>query len=307
MSVKISIICPIYNGEKYIKNLNMSLLEQKIDNAEVDIKYLLTESNDNSEKILKEISAYYEVVKREDFSHSYTREQAIYKAKGDIIVLITQDIIIKSNKWLNNLVKDIIKGDCEAAFSRQIAKDKSIEKYTRMNNYPNESRIASRDNLNELGIKAYFYSDAASAIRKDIFIKLKGYDSKKLLTNEDMYIAYKLINNGYRIKYCADSEVIHSHDYSLKSLFKRYFDQGVFLKQHEEIYNSGASSSAISLLKFVIVNALKDKNIKVLFSIIPNFAARFLGNKLGQKYKKLSMKRIIKYTSNKTYWLNEDN
>ena len=55
MSVKISIICPIYNGEKYIKNLNMSLLEQKIDNAEVDIKYLLTESNDNSEKILKEI------------------------------------------------------------------------------------------------------------------------------------------------------------------------------------------------------------------------------------------------------------
>lgn len=305
--MKISIICPIYNGENYIKQLNNSLLYQEVNNVDVEIKYLFTESNDNSEKLLKEINADYEIIKKEDFSHSFTREQAVYKSDADIIVFITQDIIIKSKVWLNNLVKDIIAGKCEASFSRQIAKDTSIEKYIRMNNYPDESRIASKDNLNELGIKAYFYSDAASAIRKDIFIKLKGYDSKKLLTNEDMYIAYKLINNGYRIKYCADSEVIHSHDYSLKSLFKRYFDQGVFLKQHEEIYNSGASSSAISLLKFVIVNALKDKNIKVLFSIIPNFAARFLGNKLGQKYKKLSMKRIIKYTSNKTYWLNEDN
>lgn len=302
MTVGISIICPIYNGEKYIEDLNINLLKQKVDNAVIDIKYLLTESNDSSEEILKKINADYELIKREDFSHSYTREQAIYKANGDIIVLITQDILIKSDVWLDNLVKDIIKGNCEAAFSKQIAKDTSIEKYTRMNNYPNESRIASKDNLKELGINAYFYSDASSAIRKDIFIKLNGYDSKRLLTNEDMYIAYKLINNGYRIKYCADSEVIHSHNYTLKSLFKRYFDQGVFLKQHEEIYNSGASSSAVSLLKFVVSNAVKDKNIKVLFEIIPNFAARFLGNKLGQRYKKLKIKRILRYTTNKSYW-----
>ena len=177
--MKISIICPIYNGENYIKQLNNSLLYQEVNNVDVEIKYLFTESNDNSEKLLKEINADYEIIKKEDFSHSFTREQAVYKSDADIIVFITQDIIIKSKVWLNNLVKDIIAGKCEASFSRQIAKDTSIEKYIRMNNYPDESRIASKDNLNELGIKAYFYSDASSAIRKDVFVKLKGYDSKK--------------------------------------------------------------------------------------------------------------------------------
>lgn len=301
--MKITIICPIYNGAGYVEELNNSLLMQEVKDIDVQVKYILTESKDNSEEILKTINADYDVIKVEDFSHSYSREQAIYNSDGDIIVLITQDIVIKSTMWLYNLVKDIIDGKCEASFSKQIAKDTSIEKYTRMNNYPDMSRIASKDNLKELGIKAYFYSDASSAIKRDIFVKLKGYDSKRLLTNEDMYIAYKLINSGYRIKYCSDSEIIHSHNYTYKALLKRYFDQGVFLKQHECIYNSGASDSAVALLKFVVINILKDKNIKALFQVIPNFAVRFIGNKLGQRYEKLPMKKILKYTSNRNYWV----
>ena len=47
----------------------------------------------------------------------------------------------------------------------------------------------------------FFFSDAASAIKTDVYKKLNGYDGKDLLTNEDMYLAYKLINNGYRISY----------------------------------------------------------------------------------------------------------
>ena len=35
---------------------------------------------------------------------------------------------------------------------------------------------------------------------KDVFVKLGGYDGKNLPINEDMYIAYKLIQNDYRIK-----------------------------------------------------------------------------------------------------------
>ena len=46
--MKISIICPIYNGENYIKQLNNSLLYQEVNNVDVEIKYLFTESNDNS-------------------------------------------------------------------------------------------------------------------------------------------------------------------------------------------------------------------------------------------------------------------
>ena len=299
--MNISIICPIYNGEKYIEGLNESLILQK-DVDIVEIKYILTKSKDNSEKVLKGIRADYEIIEPSEFSHSLSREKAAFNSRGDIIVFITQDIIIKSDMWLYNLTNSIEKGVCEASFSKQICTEKTIERYTRMNNYPDESRVVSKKDIDKLGIMTYFYSDASSAIRKDIFVKLNGYDGKNLLTNEDMYIAYKLINNGYKIKYCADSEIIHSHKYKYFSLLKRYFDQGVFLKQHEYITNSGANSSAINLAKFVVVNSLKEKSFKVFFDIIPNFGVRYIGNKLGQRYEKLSKKTILKYTNNPNYW-----
>ena len=298
----ISIICPLYKGQKYIESLNNSLINQ----VDVDIKeilYIVTEiPGDNSIEKLKDINARYKVIKPEEFSHSLTREKAVYDANGEIIVFITQDIIIKDNKWLYKLTKDIDKGACDASFSRQICDNKTIERYTRMKNYSDESRVVSKEDLSKLGIMTYFYSDAASAIKRDVFLKLNGYDGKDLLTNEDMYIAYKLINSGYKIKYCSDSEVIHSHEYSYSSLLKRYFDQGVFLKQHQYIYNSGAGSSAINLFKFVVKNSLKERNFKAFFNIVPNFGVRFVANKLGNRYEKLSQKNILKYTANKNYW-----
>ena len=132
----ISIICPIYNGENYIKVLNDSLLSQ-IEVGNFDVKYLLTKSIDNSENILKDIKAQYTIIEPEKFSHSLTREKAAFEAKGDIIVFITQDIIIKDNLWLKKLTEDIKLGICDAAFSKQICTNKTIERYTRMKNYPN--------------------------------------------------------------------------------------------------------------------------------------------------------------------------
>ena len=221
----LSIICPLYKAEKYIDNLDMSLKRQlKVEIKE--IKYIVTECHeDKTIEKLKNINARYKVIKAEDFSHSLTREKAVYEAEGDIIVFITQDIIIKSDMWLYNLTNSIEKGICEAAFSKQICTEKTIERYTRMNNYPDESRIVSKKDIDKLGIMTYFYSDASSAIRKDIFVKLNGYDGKNLLTNEDMYIAYKLINNGYKIKYCADSEIIHS-----RISFNSFFCTNLFRK-----------------------------------------------------------------------------
>ena len=62
-----------------------------------------------------------------------------------------------------------------------------------------------------MGLNTFFFSDASSAINKKIFKELNYYDGKRLASNEDQYIAYKLIMAGYRIKYCAESEVFSSN------------------------------------------------------------------------------------------------
>lgn len=280
--MRISIICPLYNGEKYIKSLHKALKAQE--RVEIgSIEYILTESGDNSEEELRSVEAHYKKINKEDFSHSKTREEAALRAEGEIIVFITQDIIIKDNLWLYNLTAPIIKGECEASFSRQICDNNTIEKYIREKNYPVASRVVSKEDINRLGFLTFFYSDAASAIRKDIFVKLGGYDGKHLVTNEDMYLAYKIITEGYRIKYCGESKVIHSHSFKLKELYKRYYDTGIFLQENHHLLKYKANKSGFGLLGHVVKRSCEEKNFRVILSVIPNFAARYLGSYFGKR------------------------
>ena len=282
--MKISIICPIYNGKDYIEKLHNNILNQKLkDNQSLQISYVLTRSKDKSEQILKELNCNYTLIEPKNFSHSTTREMMAEKADGEIIVFISQDIKIKNNIWLQNLINSIINGECEASFSRQIGEDNTIEKYTRERNYPSESRIVSKKDIDKYQIRTFFYSDASSAVLTKVYRELKAYDGKKMPTNEDMYFAYKLINAGYRIKYCADSEVYHSHQFTFKQLYKRYYDTGVFFKQNPYFLNYKSNESGIDLAKYVFKRAVEEKNIKVILRILPDFGVRFIGKFLGQK------------------------
>lgn len=279
--MNISIICPLYNAEKYIENLNKSILRQKhVDIASV--KYILTDGNDNTEIILKKNNLIYEKIEKNEFSHSLTREKAAFEAKGQIIVLISQDIIIEDNNWLYNLTKDVSNGKCDASFSRQISKDNGIEKYIRERNYPEESRIVDKSCIEKLGLMTFFYSDVSSAILKDVFIKLNGYDGKDFIINEDMYLAYKLIINGYRIKYCSDSCVVHSHNLTLSQLYNRYYKTGIFFKENSFLRQYKVNESGIELTFYILKKSLNEKNYKVFLKVIPNFAARFIAMKLGE-------------------------
>jgi rhamnosyltransferase len=286
--MSVDIICPLYNAENYVENLQNAIEMQNTYEDVKNIRYIITKGNDNTEELVSKISKYnnkvvFKIIEPKEFSHSLTREKEAFKCESDILVFITQDIFIEKCDWLNNLVRPIINNEADATYSRQICNDKkTIEYYTRKKNYPLESKIKTKNDIQTLGINTFFYSDASSAIKRDVFIKINGYDGKRLPTNEDMYIAHKLITNGYKIKYCADSQVVHSHRFTLKETFKRYKLYGQFLKQESQI-NIKSTEAGSSLAKFIIINSLKDKNIYVLIKFVPDMLARVLGMKVGNE------------------------
>lgn len=289
----VDIICPLYNAEKNIKKLQKSFEKQK--NVKINaIRYVLTKSNDNSEDTLKQIQresenksikVIYKIIEKTEFSHSLTREKEAYESKADIIIFTTQDIIIEKENWLENLIKPIENNEADACYSRQLCNNNTIEKYTRESNYPPKSKIVSNGDIEELGLKTFFFSDASSAIKREIFSKLNGYDGKNFPTNEDMYFAYKLIKKGYKIKYCADSEVIHSHTFTLKQQYQRYYDTGKFFKMNSYLNKYKVNKAGNGLAKYIIKRAWQDKNWKVIFGFIPNMTARYIGMKRGKNSK----------------------
>ncbi|MGL5050653.1 MAG: glycosyltransferase family 2 protein, partial [Fusobacteriaceae bacterium] len=78
--MRVSVICPIYNGGSYLEKLFYKIREQnKISFLEIIVP--VSKSNDNSLELAKKYGDIaYEV---QNFNHGKSRHKASLKAKGD--------------------------------------------------------------------------------------------------------------------------------------------------------------------------------------------------------------------------------
>jgi rhamnosyltransferase len=67
-----------------------------------------------------------------------------------------------------------------------------------------------------------------AAIRRDIW-ECTGFP-EELKIFEDVGIAKRILDGGWKVVYEPSATVFHSDNHTLKSLFKRYFDLGVIWK-----------------------------------------------------------------------------
>lgn len=287
MSAKCSVICPLFKAEKYIDLLVESLLIQE-DVSIVEVLLVLTDTDGDERRMIekwqeKDKRIKLDVITEKEFSHSLTREKVAMKAKGDILVFVTQDVEIRDKKWLAKLVAPIENGEADATYSRQKTKYNNIEKYTRESNYGEKSFVVTKEDIPKYGLKTFFFSDAASAILKSKFIELGGYDGKKLPISEDMYFAYKLIMNSGKIKYCADSVVYHSHKFSLKQIYDRYKLTGKFFKENSYLDQYGTNNSGAKMAKHVLKRILQEKRFMLLLRYPFDMGARLVGMRIGKK------------------------
>lgn len=279
--MKVSVICPVYNGESYLKNLFSKIREQEnIDFIEIIIP--VSKSNDNSlEEAKKYANLAYEV---SDFNHAKTRHEAALKANGDYLIFITQDIIPADNLWLYNLIKDLNEV-VVAAFSKQIAYKEhgEIEKLIRDFNYPDTKRVCNKENAKINGRKNIFYSDASSGILKTEFFKLGGYDFI-VPTNEDVILANNIIKNGKSFIYEPDSKVYHSHKLSLKDTYKRYEAIGKFERLYSEKINfSNTNGEGKKLVLFTVKELLKKGKILDIGYFGIDILVRIYGYRKGEE------------------------
>lgn len=193
MKDKISIIVPVYNGEKYLEKLVKKIKEQK-DIFEIELIALVTTSKDKSLELSKKL--FDKVIEIKKFNHGKTRHEGALSATGDILVFITQDVLPYDEYWLKNLIEPLNE-NITASFSRQIAYEEhsETEKIIRDFNYPDVDRICNKENKKINGRKNIFFSDASSAILKEKYFELGGYNFE-VPTNEDVYLADKIVKNG---------------------------------------------------------------------------------------------------------------
>jgi len=264
------------------------------------------DSSSDIEPEVPKLSNYRIVrIDRKNFNHGRTRQLGVDALEGsDIIVFMTQDALLAGIDAIGNIVLAFDNPRVSAAYGRQLPHKGAtkIEAHARLYNYPDMSYVRSIDDAQYYGIKAAFISNSFSAYRRSDLIKVGGFPSNVIL-GEDTYVAAKMLLSGMNIAYCANAIVYHSHDYTLKEEFSRYFDIGVFHSREGWVVAKLGGVSGEGL-KFVLseFKYLTFRNpLLVTSSIIRNYL-KYIGYKLGMHHNFLPLWLVRFFSMHKNYW-----
>ena len=235
---KIDVIIPTYHPDEKLEKCLRMLKRQTVQPQRILL--INTEEEFFHSKVFSTLKQGEIIhITKPEFDHGGTRNQAAAMCDGEIMILLTQDAIPADEHLIENLIKPFEDEEVCAAYGRQMAdkKDNPVEAYTRIFNYPKESRIKSKEDLPKLGIKTFFCSNVCAAYRKSEYNALGGFPLHTIF-NEDMIFASHLIEAGKKIAYAADAKEVHSHNYGCLAQFHRNFDLGVSQAQHPEIFDA---------------------------------------------------------------------
>ena len=246
---------------------------------------------------------------KEEFDHGATRDLAAWYAEADIMVFMTDDAVPQDIYLIERLAEALSwtgkGGETVAmAYARQLPdKDcRLIERYTRSFNYPSKSSVKTAADKERLGIKTYFASNVCCAYDRRIYEKLDGFVSRAIF-NEDMIFASEVIKHGYGIAYAADALVVHSHNYNGRQQFQRNFDLAVSQADHPEVFGGLPSEGeGIRLVRKTASYLLKKGRFWLLPELVYKSGCKYIGYRLGKRYKILPEKVILSCTMNQEYW-----
>ena len=248
-------------------------------------------------------------ISKREFDHGRTRNEAVARSDAEYFLMMTQDAMPCDEKLVERLLGAFKKDkNVAVAYARQIARDDSneAEKYTRSFNYPKESSVHSLEDIETLGIKAFYCSNVCAMYRRDVFDELGGFLNHTIF-NEDMFYAAKAIHEGYKVAYVAEASVIHSHNYTCKEQYKRYFDNGVSHAKHPEVFEGiSVNSEGMKLVRKTAAHLVGTGRTLQVIPFYIQSACKYLGFRKGLHYKHLSKRAILHCTPNPEYWINDE-
>lgn len=304
----VDVIIPVYKPERGFLTLLEKLQRQTVPVNRIIImnteqKYF-DELIQGTSLVPDDHTMIVEHLSKREFDHGRTRNQGVRLSEADVFLMMTQDAIPADAFLVERLLSQLDGEKVAVAYARQLPGRDSgeVERYVRQFNYPEQSRVKTKEDLPELGIKTFFCSNVCAAYDRKVFDALGGFVSRAIF-NEDMLFAAKAVEAGYGIAYTANAKVYHSHDYTNMQQFHRNFDLGVSQADHPEVFAKYPSESeGIRLVKSMVAYLVKKWKWNKIPHVIMQSGFKYAGYLCGKHYRRMPEKLVIALSSNKEYW-----
>jgi rhamnosyltransferase len=299
----VGVIIPTRNAARHWGELSTSLNRQGLQKSQI----LVVDSSSTDATAHLARTAGYRVVEiaGSDFNHGGTRQAACsYFPHAEILIFLTQDAIPVSPDALATLCSAFRSATVGAAYGRQLARAqaKAIERHARHFNYPAQSEVRALERRETLGLKTAFLSNSFAAYRRTALDGVGGFPLNVVLA-EDSVVAARMLLAGWQIAYVAEAAVVHSHAFSLRQEFARYFDTGVHHTREPWLLEAfgGAGDEGRRFVRSELLYLAKHERLSMLQAVLRT-GIKWMAYRLGRQESRLPLRWKRRLTSNPNFW-----
>jgi rhamnosyltransferase len=174
-------------------------------------------STDGSVELLRQATpSHFIQITPEQYNPSRVMNLGMKLARSDFGIFLNADATPQGVEWLGPLVLALTDPKTAAVFGRQIPRPRCAAVYA----HDYERCFGS---LRESARWDHFFSMVSSGVRKDVWSK-RGFLETLQYSEDDEYTRWCRAQ-GYRVAYCPESVVMHSHNYTPTQAYQRSFGE----------------------------------------------------------------------------------
>ncbi len=212
----VTILIRTKNEENRIEKVLSAILGQTY--KKIEIVAVDGGSTDKTLRIMKKYPVKIYQIKPEEFTYGLALNYGFQKAKGEYIVSLNGHSLPLSKKWLETIISNFNDSKVAAVMCK-------ILPWPDCNPFDRRG-LLKRYNTQEHEItegRPSIFSNASSVIRKDVWEKV--HFDETLTASEDYDWLKKVRQLKYKIIYEPQAEVYHSHNWTLKQIYMRFFHE----------------------------------------------------------------------------------
>lgn len=280
-----AVIIPTFNASGHFQQLTTALARQNCLRRD-QVLVIDSSSTDGTATMFKQWGATVHVIPQSEFDHGGTRRLASeLMAWANFLVFLTQDAVPADAHSFERLLASFDDPQVGMTYGCQLPRPQAggIERHARLMNYPQDlCEVRSLEDKSRLGIKTVFCSNSFAAYRRTALEAVGGMPESAFFA-EDQIVAGRMLLNGWRLGYQGDAKVTHSHDYSIKHDFKRYFDVGVFHSRNRWLLHEfgKAEGEGLRFVKSELKYLWLTHRSRIGSAVVRTFA-KYAGYRLGQ-------------------------
>jgi rhamnosyltransferase len=229
--VKTTVFIPTLNGGNTFREVITAVRDQRTDFA-FEILVIDSESRDDTGRIAAEAGARVITIPRSEFNHGRTRNRGVAEARGEFVVLLTQDAAPADARWLANLVgaleetpeaigaycRQVPRPDCNPFVRDRLDRWAATRHERVVQVIQDPEAFWSLEPLARL--EPIAFDNVASCVRRSM---MNEFPFEERRFGEDVAWSLQVLLAGKAIVYEPSAAVLHSHREGLWDGFRRVY------------------------------------------------------------------------------------